>query len=30
MDLSFDQYIATQVELLHDVSNLYAGIDYLR
>lgn len=30
MDLSFDQYIAAQVELLHDVSNLYAGIDYLR
>ena len=30
MDLSFDEYIAQQVELLHDVSNLYAGIDYLR
>ena len=30
LDLSFDQYIAEQVELLHDVSNLYAGIDYLR
>ena len=30
MDLSFDQYIEKQVELLHDVSNLYAGIDYLR
>ncbi len=30
MDVSFDQYISEQVELLHDVSNLYAGIDYLR
>jgi VWFA-related protein len=30
LDLSFDQYIAEQVELLHDVSNLYAGIEYLR
>ena len=30
MDVAFDQYIAQQIELLHDVSNLYAGIDYLR
>lgn len=30
MDVSFDEYVATQAELTHDVSNLYAGISYLR
>ncbi len=30
MDVSFDDYIADQVELMQDVRNLYAGIDYLR
>ncbi len=30
LDVSFDQYIAGQVELNQDLGNLYAGIDYLR
>ena len=30
LDVSFDDYIADQVELMHDLGNLYAGIDYLR
>lgn len=30
VDLSFDEYVARQTELNHDLSNLYAGIDYLR
>ena len=30
VEVSFDEYISQQVEMLHDVSNLYAGIDYLR
>ena len=30
MDVSFDDYVAAQVELNHDLSNLYAGINYLR
>lgn len=30
LDVSFEEYIARQVELNHDLSNLYAGIDYLR
>jgi VWFA-related protein len=30
LGVSFDDYIADQVELMHDLGNLYAGIDYLR
>jgi VWFA-related protein len=30
MDLPFDEYVARQRELMQDVGNLYAGIDYLR
>jgi VWFA-related protein len=30
LDVSFDQYIADQVELMQDLGNLYAGIDYMR
>ena len=30
LDMTFDEYIAEQVELTQDVGNLYAGIDYLR
>jgi VWFA-related protein len=30
MEVSFDEYIADQIELMQDVRNLYAGIDYLR
>ena len=30
LDVSFDDYIAGQVELLHDLGNLYAGIEYMR
>lgn len=29
-DMSFDEYVADQVELNQDLGNLYAGIDYLR
>ena len=28
LDISFDDYIADQVELMQDLGNLYAGIDY--
>jgi len=30
MNVPFDDYIVDQVELMQDVGNLYAGIDYLR
>ena len=30
LDVSFDDYIAGQVELMHDLGNLYAGIEYMR
>jgi len=30
MDVTFDEYVSSQVGLNHDLSNLYAGIDYLR
>jgi VWFA-related protein len=30
LDQTFDDYVAQQVELLQDMSNLYAGIDYMR
>jgi VWFA-related protein len=30
IDLSFEQYVASQVVLNQDLGNLYAGIDYLR
>jgi VWFA-related protein len=29
-DMTFDEYIADQIELNQDLGNLYAGIDYLR
>jgi VWFA-related protein len=30
LGVSFEEYVAAQVELMHDLGNLYAGIDYLR
>ncbi|HEY7501385.1 MAG TPA: VWA domain-containing protein [Vicinamibacterales bacterium] len=30
LDATFDEYVARQVELTQDVSNIYAGIDYMR
>jgi len=30
MDVSFDEYVATQIELNQDLNNLYAGSNYLR
>lgn len=30
LDVSFDDYIADQIELMHDFGNLYAGIAYMR
>jgi VWFA-related protein len=30
LDVSFDDYVASQVELMHDLGNLYAGIEYMR
>jgi VWFA-related protein len=30
LDVSFDEYVAGQVELMQDLGNLYAAIDYMR
>lgn len=30
LDVSFDEYVTRQSELMQDVGNLYAGIDYMR
>jgi VWFA-related protein len=30
LDMSFDEYVDQQVDLVQDLSNLYAGINYLR
>ena len=30
LDMSFDDYVSGQVELMHDLGNVYAGIEYMR
>jgi VWFA-related protein len=30
VDMTFDEYVSRQAELMQDVGNLYAGIDYMR
>ena len=30
LDVSFDDYVSGQVELMHDLGNIYAGIEYMR